>query len=152
MCFASLHVPNRKATKTEMLSVQPIPNFGGWKGLYSANKKHDQSKLVCVVGKTKAVVLKVAFEAGMAPATMAWQGKRRVEVTLLNHNHGMWMQFEDGSTVALNNLKAGTRVNINVPVRQRKPKAASAAGLVAIDGAIDEATKTPAPAPEKVEA
>ena len=155
MCFASLHVANRKATNTETLTVQSIPQFSGWKGLYSTAKGDDVTKLVCLTGQKKAVIKQVRFEGGMPQGvSAAWEGKRRVEVTLYNQNHGMWARFADGTVVNLSSLKAGLAVNIGVPfaVRVRKPKAIKTTGMDVIERSLDEATKLPAPATKKVDA
>lgn len=155
MCFASLHVLNRKATTTETLSVQRIPGYTGWKGLYSTKQDDDPAKLVCLVGKTKATIKKIAFERGVVNlAVEKWSGAKLVEVTLFNQAHNMWVTLPDGMVVALHNLKPKVLINVGVPfpvARVRKPKAATPTGMSVIETALDEAAKTPAPA-DKVDA
>ncbi len=155
MCYASLHVANRKATKTETLTVKPIPTFSGWKGLYSTDKTQDQTKLVCMTGRTTAVIKQVGLMPGTPPlVAKAWERKRNVEVVLYNQSHNTWVRFPDEKVVALHSLRDGVFINIGVPfvARTRKPKATVATGMDVIEKALDETTKTPAPADDKVDA
>jgi hypothetical protein len=141
MCTGSIHVPHRMARETERLVVQKIPDFGNLKGLYPAR---GEAKLVCFI-RQQAILKTVRFEQGMpASVVKAWAGKRNVEVTLRHVPYADYVMFPDGKRVAMNNLVEGTRIDIGIPVKPRKP-----AGMTVVESAVREALALPPdPKPE----
>ena len=65
-------------------------------------------------------------------------------MTLRHRPYTDLVNFPDGKTVTLNCLLAGTRIDIGVPVKPRKP-----AGMKVVEGAVREALALPPdPKPE----
>ena len=149
MCTGSIHVNHRMARKTERLVLRKIPDYGAIKGYYPAATKSDGA-LVCCRGTIEAIIKTVRFEEGCPPSFIkAWEGKRNVKVTLRHRPYQDSVTLPDGKTVLLTGLVEGTRIDIGVPVRVRKPKSA---GMQAVEGAVREALALPPdPKPEDEE-
>lgn len=152
MCEASIHVPHRRARAQEKLVVQALPHLG-MQGFYPAfptdptarSIAKDCDKLVCTRGLTKAIIKRVRFQPGISPVLVkAWGSKHNVEVTLMRRYHHDVVKFSDGLEIQLSGIKPGTRIDIGIPVKRRKP-----GGMQMISKAIKEAMALPPdPKPE----
>jgi hypothetical protein len=139
MCEASIHVPHRRARGQEKLVVQPLPNMGGWAGLYPFNPSNGDTKLVCTRGQTKAILKQVRLQKGLPPNLVrAWGSKKNIEVVLFRQYHHDMVKFPDGQVISLVSLQFGTRIDIGIPVKRRKP-----GGMQMISRAIKEAMALP---------
>jgi len=122
--------------------VLPVRGYG-MIGLYPTNISENM-RLVCVRGRTKALIKKVNLQKGAPPTLLAWDKKRNVEVTIYNKWHQTFVIFPDDNNVGMAWLKPGTRIDIGIPVRKRKP-----AGMRMIGKAMKEALALPPePKPE----
>lgn len=153
LCEASIHVPHRRARAKERLVVQRLPNMVGMQGLYPAfptdptarSIAKDCDKLVCTRGLTKAIIKRVRFQQGTPPILIkTWGGKQNAEVVLTRRYHQDAVRFSDGLEIALPSLKPGTRIDIGIPVKRRKP-----GGMQMINKALKEVMALPPdPKPE----
>jgi hypothetical protein len=147
-----MHVPHRRATDKEQLHVQQLTDYPQMKGLYPKGKKPLPAgakpatgcdKLVCVKGRTEAIIKQVRFEPGV-PLSLrrTYEGKRNVDVTLFRRWHQDTVRFLDGRECTLTNLMSGVRIDIGIPVKKRVPKAIPA-GIAVVNNAIREAMALP---------
>jgi len=121
------------ATKTEKLVVRKLAGYNGMKGYYPFAAASDH-KLVCIRGDVKVIMKQVRFEAGIpGPIAKAWQGKRNVKVTLRHSSYQDVVMFPDGMLALLTSIKEGVRIDIGIPVKQRKARQRNLAKLLGLD-------------------
>lgn len=155
MCQGSIHVAHRNAKTKEKLVLRNVPGHGNTKGLYPANPKITDQRLVCVRG-TKTVILdRVTFDPAYAryldnplwAPIRALEGKRNVQVTL-NYDHGDYVKLPGCNSLAVTYLASGTKLSFGYPKPVRKPRAKKKIkitgdkGVALINKGIDVALKT----------
>jgi len=147
MCEGSLYVQHRQATARESLQVQILAGHPHMRGLYPQDQSGGDNKLVCIRKPTEAVIGTVRFEHDAPQAVMqAYEGKRRVTVSVRRMAYNDVVAFPDGSMCNLAQIRVGTRFEIGEPAAiTGKP------GLNAVKAALTEQDKTePTPEPASV--